>query len=216
MTIRTSVQGVPAPDTEVLFTLEPESRRDRKLAVPVGRVNGMEVPGLGKSKSGWLGFGTRRFVARLPLDKAANMLEFHQLYAAGRAGKYNCLAYMAASQGWPIDVAELFLDTGPDLVPGTFQEVTDLTSLAPGEPYGLPDDDDQLIHGVVGVGVFDRHIEVDADGGHVRIAQTTRTVPAYLGNCVLPNRLVHLVPGSYVSSELAESPSRMFVPLAAA
>ena len=210
-----SQRGNTTPKAEVVFTLEPYTRRDRKLPTPVGRVNGIEVPGVGRSKFGWLGFGAMRLTAELPSDKAAKILEFHQRYAAGKAGKYNCLSFMATAQDWPVDIAELFFDTGPDLVPGRFQEVTDLAALTAGEPYGLPDDDSQLIHGVVGLGVPDRHIEVNKLGGEIRIVSTTETVPKYLGNCAMPNRLVHLERGSYVSSELAAPPARQLVQLTA-
>ncbi len=215
MTVRMLPRGAAVADTEIVFTLEPDNRGDRKLALPVGWVNGLEVPGLGKSKAGWLGFGTKRFVAALPRDKAASLLDFHQKYAARVAGKYNCLSFMATLQDWPVGIDELFFDSGPDLAPGRFQEVQDLTNLDSGEPYGLPDDDSQLIHGIVGLGVPDRHIEVDQLGGKVRIAPTTRTVPQYLAGCAMPNRLVHLQSGSYASSELFRPPVPI-APVAAA
>lgn len=192
-------------NVEVVFGLEStregHSRR-RSEGLPTGIVDSIEVIGYDKSIRRRFGRALR-VATELPSPVAANILDFHRRYIAGREGRrYNCLSFMASSQGWYVGGSELFFDTGPDLVEGRFAEFKDIERLEAGAAYGLPDDDSQLIHGIVGLSEVNRHLDVDGRGGEMRYMRTIDTLNDYIGSCVMPNRLVQLEEGGYRSSEV--------------
>lgn len=192
---------------EVVFDVERDKGESRKAANrPVGVVRGIEIVGTDVFRPMLIKWGLIRVATQLPLDVAKYTIDFWRANVARRQGAYNCLGYMAVSQGREIGIDELDRGTGPDLVIGKFTEVKDPTQLTSGAEYGLPDDDDRLIHGIVGTGCADRHLEVTAVGGELRYSRTTDTLTGYQTNCGYPARLVALEPGGYQSSEVVRTP----------